>query len=90
MTERVVAAKDLYGVQTFILDRLGKLILGRFWTCKDADEARRLAEGRVSGGHAAGAAAFYRTGTGEFDEGEAVTIATYGRVPAGVVDALPF
>jgi hypothetical protein len=85
-----MAGKDLYGVQAFILDRLGKLIQGRFWTCKNADEARRLAEGRVNCGHAAGAAAFYRTGAGEFDEGEAVTIATYGRVPAGVVDALPF
>ena len=85
-----MASKDLYGVQAFILDRLGKLIQGRCWTCKNADEARRMAEGRVSGGHAAGAAAFYRSGAGEFDEGEAVTIATYGRVPAGVADALPF
>lgn len=85
-----MASKDLYGVQAFILDRLGKLILGRFWTCKNADEARKLAEGRVDGGYAAGAAAFCRTGAGEFDEGEAVTIATYGRVPAGVADALPF
>jgi hypothetical protein len=85
-----MASKDLYGVQAFILDRLGKLIQGRFRTCKNADEARKLAEGRVNGGHAEGAAAFYRSGACEFDEGEAVTIATYGRVPAGVVDALPF
>ncbi|WP_264046951.1 hypothetical protein [Methylobacterium flocculans] len=85
-----MAGKDLYGVQAFTLDRVGKLIQGRFWTCKDADEARGLAEGRVNGGYVAGAAAFYRTGAGEFDEGEAVTIATYGRVPAGVIDALPF
>lgn len=85
-----MAGKDLYGVQAFIPDRLGKLIQGRFWTCKDADEARRMAEGRVNGGHAAGAAAFYRSGAGEFDAGEVVTIATYGRVPPGVMDALPF
>ena len=85
-----MAGKDLYGVQVFKEDQRGNLHMGRFWTCKNADDARKLAEGRVNGGYAAGAAAFYRTGAGEFDEGEAVTIATYGRVPAGVADALPF
>lgn len=85
-----MASKDLYGVQVFKEDERGDLRMGRFWTCKNADEARRLAERRVDAGHADGAAAFYRTGAGEFDEGEAVTIATYGKVPAGVIDALPF
>lgn len=85
-----MASQDLYGVQTFIEDRQGALAQGRFISCKDADEARRVAEGRVAGAHAKGAAAFYRTGAGDQDEGEAITIATYGIVPAGVVDTLPF
>ena len=85
-----MASQDLYGVQTFIEDRKGALAQGRFISCKDADEARRVAEGHVAGAHAKGAAAFYRTGVGEQDEGEAITIATYGAVPAGVVDTLPF
>ncbi|WP_279604218.1 hypothetical protein [Methylobacterium sp. J-092] len=41
-------------------------------------------------GYAKGAAAFLRQGGGEFDEGESITIATYGTVPPGVSDALPF
>lgn len=85
-----MATGNLYGVQTFVRDRKGKLAQGRYIPCKDADEARRLAQARVNGAHAAGAAAFYRTGGGEFDEGEAYAIATYGSVPPSVADALPF
>ncbi len=85
-----MAGKDLYGVQTFLHDREGKLTAGRFLACKDADEARRAASAKVAGGHAAGSAAFYRRGAGEFDEGEAVTLDVFGIVPPGVTDALPF
>lgn len=85
-----MASQDLYGVQTFVEDRKGALAQGRFISCKDADEARRIAEARVAGAHAAGAAAFYRSGAGEQDDGEAITIATYGTVPPGVTDTLPF
>ena len=85
-----VASKDLYGAQSFIRDRKGKLTLGRCYSCKDADEARRMAEGRVAGGYAAGATAFLRRGGGEYDEGEAITIAAFGVVPHEARDALPF
>ena len=81
---------DLYGVQTFVRDSKGKLGQGRCITCKDADDARRVGEAKVNGGHAAGSAAFLRRGGGEFDEGEAITLAVYGTVPPGVADALPF
>ncbi|MBI1690500.1 hypothetical protein [Methylorubrum sp. DB1722] len=83
-------ASDLYGVQTFVRDRNGKLAQGRFTACKDADEARRYAEARVAQGYAVGSAAFLRRGGGEFDEGEAITLETYGAVPPGVSDQLPF
>lgn len=83
-------SSDLYGVQTFVRDRKGKLGQGRCITCKDADQACREAEAKVVGGHAAGSAAFLRRGGGEFDEGKAITIAVYGTVPPGVADALPF
>lgn len=85
-----MAGKDMYGVQTFVDDQKGGLAQGKFLSCADADEARRTAEARVESARAAGAAAFCRMGVGEFDEGEAVTIAIYGRVPDGVTDALPF
>lgn len=85
-----MASQDLYGVQTFVTDRKGAIAQGRFFSCKDADEARRIAEARVSGAHAVGAAAFYRTGAGDQDDGEPITIATYGTVPPGVEDTLPF
>jgi hypothetical protein len=55
-----VASSDLYGVQTFVRDRKGKLAQGRFTHCKDADEARRYAEARVEQGYAVGSAAFLR------------------------------
>lgn len=83
-------SKPIYGVQTFVRDSKGNLAPGRFTTCKDADEARRIAEEKVDGAHADGAAAFFRTGAGEFDEGEVYAFATYGSVPRGVADALPF
>lgn len=83
-------ASDLYGVQTFVRDRKGKIGQGRFTMCKDADEARRYAEARVEQGYAAGSAAFLRRGGGEFDEGEAITFAVFGTVPQGIKDALPF
>lgn len=83
-------ASDLYGVQTFVRDRKGKLAQGRFTQCKDADDARRYAEARVEQGYAVGSAAFLRKGGGEFDEGEAITFAVYGSVPQGIKDALPF
>jgi hypothetical protein len=82
--------KDHYGVQTFIKDRKGQLARGLALACRNAEEARREAERRANGRSAVGATAFWRSAVGEFDEGEAVTIATYGQVPAGVVDALPF
>lgn len=85
-----MGSSDLYGVQTFIRNRKGKLAQGRFTACKNADEARRLAEAKVEGGHAAGSAAFLRRGGGEFDEGEAITFAVFGAVPPGVSDQLPF
>ncbi|CAO4142267.1 hypothetical protein [Methylorubrum extorquens] len=85
-----MASSDLYGVQTFVRDRKGKLSQGRFTHCKDADEARRYAEARVTQGHAVGSAAFLRRGGGEFDEGEAITFAVFGAVPSGVSDQLPF
>lgn len=81
---------DVYGAQSFIEDRNGQLGLGRFHPCKTADEARKTAEDRAALGYAKGAAAFLRRGGGEFDEGESITIATYGTVPPGVSDALPF
>ena len=85
-----MASKDMYGAQSFIEGRDGQLGLGRFHPCKTADEARRTAEDRVTTGRAKGAAAFLRRGGGEFDEGESITIATYGTVPPGIADALPF
>lgn len=85
-----MASSDLYGVQTFVRDRKGKLAQGRFTACKNADEARRVAAAKVEGGHAAGSAAFLRRGGGEFDEGEAITLETYGAVPTGISDQLPF
>ncbi|MCP1550668.1 MULTISPECIES: hypothetical protein [Methylorubrum] len=85
-----MASSDLYGVQTFVRDQNGRLAHGRFTSCKNADEARRVAASKVEGGHAAGSAAFLRRGSGEFDEGEAITLETYGAVPPSVSDQLPF
>lgn len=85
-----MASKDLYGAQSFVRDSRGEIGLGRFYPCKNADEARRTAEQRVVSGHAVGAAAFLRHGAGEFDEGEVITFAVYGQVPRGVVDMVPF
>lgn len=85
-----MASSELYGVQTFVRDSRGKLALGRFTACRNADEARRVAEAKVEGGRVAGSAAFLRRGAGEFDEGDAITFAVFGSVPEGVKDALPF
>ena len=80
----------LYGALSFVEGRNGLLGPGQIHPCKTADEARKTAEDRVTTGRAKGAAAFLRRGGGEFDEGESITIATYGTVPPGVSDALPF
>lgn len=82
--------RDSYGVQTFIRDRKGKIAKGLALACKTADEARREAERRSGGRLAIGATVFYQAGAGEQDEGEAITIATYGTVPPGFEDTLPF
>ncbi|GEP09864.1 hypothetical protein [Methylobacterium gnaphalii] len=83
---------DVYGVQTFLKDRKGHLCQGSTFECRDADEARRMAEQRVQRGAVVGSAAFLRRDfSKEFDDGsEPITLATYGRVPPGVADALPF
>lgn len=80
-----------YGVQCFVMAK-GKLGPGRFIDCKDASEAYQIAEERVRLGHVVGAAAFSRTVTDpEYDDGEEpVTLATFGRVPASVMDQIPF
>nr|USU32962.1 hypothetical protein NG677_04465 [Methylobacterium sp. OTU13CASTA1] len=82
--------RDSYGVQTFIRDRKGEIAKGLAVACRSADEARREAERRAGGWPAIGAAVFCRSGVGDQDEGEAITIATYGTVPPGVTDTLPF
>ena len=87
-----MAETDRYGVQFFIAWKGGGLAAGRSIICDSADEARRLAERRVAQGYAAGAAAFVRTVIDpEYDDGEEpITLATFGRVPAGVRDQIPF
>lgn len=82
--------RDNYGVQTFIRDRKGLIAKGLALACKSADEARREAERRAGGRSAVGAAVYFQAGAGDQDEGEAITIATYGTVPDGVEDTLPF
>lgn len=81
---------DIYGVQTFVRDRRGRLVQGRFTACKSSAEACRYAEARVEQGAAPGAAAFLRRGGGEFDEGDLITVAVFGAVPPDVKDSLPF
>ena len=80
-----------HGVQLFV-ERKGKLAHGRFLECTDAGEACRVAAETVHLGQAVGAAAFTRTVTdSEYDDGEEpVALATFGRVPPGVADRLPF
>lgn len=87
-----MASSDLYGVQTFVKGHKGKLEQGRFFECKDADEACRTAQQRVDSLNAAGAAAFVRRNCSrEFDDGsEPITLAVYGTVPPGVEDRIPF
>lgn len=83
---------DLYGVQTFVKGRKGKLEQGRFIECSDETEAQRLAERKVRNNDVAGAAAFLRKNyNAEFDDGsEPITIAVFGKVPPGVEDVIPF
>lgn len=83
--------KDVYGVQVYLI-RKGRFELGPSLTCRDADAARAEAERRATNPRIAGVSAFWRrVHSEEFDDGEPpVTIAVWGRVPAGVRDALPF
>lgn len=85
-------AVDRYAVQTFTTNKKGSLLQGRLINCEDSEEARRVAEQKVSRGEAVGAAAFLRQCyDDEFDDGsEPITLATFGRVPSGVADQLPF
>ena len=55
-------------------------------------ETCQAAEERLRTGHAAGAAAFTRTVIDpDYDDGSTpITLATFGRVPEGVADQLPF
>ena len=80
-----------HGVQLFVLAN-GKLAQGRYIECKGEAEACRVAEDKVRNGRAAGAAAFTRTVVDpDYDDGaEPITLATFGRVPPGVADQLPF
>lgn len=80
----------IYGVQSFVTDRSGRLLPGRCIECRDADEARAAAAAQVQTGRAAGASAFLRFGFGEFDEGDLITFDTFGDVPDNVRDMLPF
>jgi hypothetical protein len=80
-----------HSVQLFVLVK-GKLALGNSIACKAPEEACRVAEERVSRGRAIGAAAFTRTVLDpDYDDGsEPVTLAIFGKVPAGLADQLPF
>ena len=82
---------EIHGVQTFVTAK-GRLQQGRYYDCKTAAEACKLAEEKVRLGAATGAAAFVRHGaSAEFDDGEEpVALATFGSVPPGVIDQLPF
>ena len=82
--------RESYSIQTFIRDRQGQLAKGLALACKSADEARREAQRRTHGSSAVGAAVFCRVGAGGQNDGEPITIATYGTVPPGVEDTLPF
>ncbi len=81
----------IHGVQFFIVTN-GQLAQGRFIECKTPEEACKLAADRVRLGYAVGAAAFVRrVRDTDYDDGsEPITLATFGRVPPGVADQLPF
>ncbi|QGY05543.1 hypothetical protein MMSR116_29350 [Methylobacterium mesophilicum SR1.6/6] len=80
-----------HSVQLFVLVK-GKLALGNRIDCNAPEEACRVAEERVNRGRAIGAAAFTRTVVDpDYDDGgEPVTLAIFGKVPAGLADQLPF
>ncbi|GEL42292.1 hypothetical protein MEX01_28830 [Methylorubrum extorquens] len=85
-----MSGNERYGAMTFVRDRFGQLREGRVYPCTDGEVARKVAEDRVLQGWAPGAAAFLRRGGGEFDEGETITLAAFGDVPAGVREQMPF
>lgn len=78
-----------FSVQTFQEDHNGKIARGRYVTCPSAAEAERYAERAVANRHADGAAAFSRRAS-EFDDAEPITLAVFGKVPAGVEETIPF
>lgn len=80
-----------HSVQLFVLVK-GKLVAGNLVSCRDPDDARRIAEQKVQSGRAVGAAAFTRTVVDpEYDDGsEPTTLAVFGRLPPGLAESLPF
>ncbi|MEE7491127.1 hypothetical protein [Methylobacterium oryzae] len=80
-----------HNVQLFVLVK-GKLVAGNLVSCRDPEDACRTAEHKVQSGRAIGAAAFTRTIVDpEYDDGsEPTTLATFGRLPPGLADNLPF
>ena len=85
-----MSGSERYGAMTFVRDRFGQLREGRVYPCSDSEVAKKVAEHRVAQDWAPGAAAFLRRGGGEFDEGETITLAAFGDVPAEVRVQLPF
>ncbi len=85
-----MSGSERYGAMTFVRDRFGQLREGRVYLCSDGEVAKKVAEHRVVQGWAPGAAAFLRRSGGEFDEGEAITLAVFGDVPSDVKDQMPF
>jgi hypothetical protein len=85
-----MSGSERYGALTFVRDRFGQLREGRVYPCSDAEVAKKVAEDRVNMGWAPGAAAFLQRGGGEFDEGETITLTSFGDVPTGVRDQMPF
>jgi len=80
-----------HGVQLFVAEK-SRLAQGRCLEARSAAEACRIAEEKVRCGRAIGAAAFTRTVVDpDYDDGgEPITLAIFGKVPAGVADQLPF
>ena len=88
MPKKPIAA---HSVQSFVLIK-GKIVPGNLIDCKASEEACGVAEDRVSRSRAIGAAAFTRTVVDpDYDDGgEPVTLAIFGKAPAGLADQLPF
>ncbi|MBY0250171.1 MAG: hypothetical protein K2X54_02105 [Methylobacterium organophilum] len=80
-----------HSVQLFVLVK-GELAAGNLVDCRGAADACRIAEEKVRNGRAIGAAAFTRTVVDpDYDDGsEPVTLATFGRVPPGIAEQLPY